>query len=229
MSGRSSTATSPRLTARWSNRSIAHRWPGYDVRFPGHSRTHRPALQHHRVRASRPAVRAALPADAIVRACAVRDHATAVTLDDGRTLAAEAVIDARGLRAAPPALALRLAEVRRPDARLAAATASTGRSSWTPRSTRSTAIASSIACRSRRRALRRGHLLFRHAPTSTARSSAGASTPMPLRRAGRSSARRARRNRRAAGRDRRRLRRLLARRPTARRARRACAPGCSTR
>jgi len=75
---------------------IVHRWPAYDVRFPGHSRTidqtyHSIESEHFdRV------VRAALPADAIIRAVVAAAASTTLSLDDGRTLDAKAVIDTRG-------------------------------------------------------------------------------------------------------------------------------------
>lgn len=80
---------------------IAHRWPGYDVRFPAHRR--RVEQPYRTIESERldAAVRAALPADAMFRAHAVEAKPDRVTLDDGRTLDGGAVIDARGLSAAP--------------------------------------------------------------------------------------------------------------------------------
>ena len=80
---------------------IAHRWPGYDVRFPAHRRLiDQPyrTIESERLDA---VVRIALPANAIIRAAATRASPTDVTLDDGRTLTAKAVLDTRGLSAAP--------------------------------------------------------------------------------------------------------------------------------
>ena len=84
---------------------IAHRWPGYDVRFPGHRR--RIEQPYRTIESERldAAVRSAMPAEAIIRAHAVEASPDRVTLDDGRLLQGGAVIDARGLSAAPPHLA----------------------------------------------------------------------------------------------------------------------------
>ncbi|MCY7338832.1 MAG: lycopene beta-cyclase CrtY [Sphingomonas bacterium] len=84
---------------------IAHRWAGYDVRFPAH---HRRIEQPYRTIASERldvALRAALPAEAIIQAAATHASPTEVILDDGRMLAARAVLDTRGLWATPPGLA----------------------------------------------------------------------------------------------------------------------------
>jgi len=75
---------------------IVHRWPSYDVRFPGHSRTigepYNAIESEHFDRV----VRSALPADAIVHAIVAEATSTSVTLADGRTLTTKAVIDTRG-------------------------------------------------------------------------------------------------------------------------------------
>jgi len=83
---------------------IAHRWPGYEVRFPGHVR--RIEQPYRTIESERldSAVRLAMPADAIFRARASDATPTSVTLDDGRTLTGAAVLDARGLSASPPGL-----------------------------------------------------------------------------------------------------------------------------
>ncbi len=83
---------------------IAHRWPGYEVRFPAHRRSiDQPyrTIESERLDA---AVRRAMPAEAIVQARATRATPTRVTLDDGQILTAAAVLDARGLSAAPAGL-----------------------------------------------------------------------------------------------------------------------------
>jgi lycopene beta-cyclase len=76
---------------------IAHRWAGYDVAFPAYRRTI--AMPYHSIESERldAALRVALPSEDIVTGVAVRalDRGTAF-LADGRTLHAEAVIDARG-------------------------------------------------------------------------------------------------------------------------------------
>lgn len=73
---------------------IVHRWPAYDVRFPAYTRTidqpYRSITSSHFDRV----VRAAGPA--IVNAVAASATPTSVTLEDGRTLTADAVIDTRG-------------------------------------------------------------------------------------------------------------------------------------
>jgi len=76
---------------------IAHRWDGYDVRFPAHARTL--AEAYHSVESERldGAVRAALPVHALMLgrgAAAVTP--TAVVLDDGTRVTARGTIDARG-------------------------------------------------------------------------------------------------------------------------------------
>ena len=84
---------------------IAHRWPGYDVAFPAHRRR---IDQPYRTIASErldAAVRSALPEGAIIFARAVQARPDCVTLDDGRSLEGDAVIDARGLTKASPPLA----------------------------------------------------------------------------------------------------------------------------
>lgn len=84
---------------------IAHRWPGYDVTFPGHHRRIEQAyctIESERLDA---AVRAALPEGAIIRRRAVDAAPDRVTLDNGRSLESGAVIDARGLTEAPAGLA----------------------------------------------------------------------------------------------------------------------------
>ncbi|MDQ3077802.1 MAG: lycopene beta-cyclase CrtY [Pseudomonadota bacterium] len=84
---------------------ISHRWPGYDVRFPAHRR--RIDQPYRTIESERldAAVRGAMPAHAIIRANAVDASPIAVTLDDGSTHLADAVLDARGLSAPPTGLA----------------------------------------------------------------------------------------------------------------------------
>ena len=84
---------------------IAHRWTGYDVRFPAHRRR---LTQNYRTIESERldlAVRAALPADRIIAARAIDAAPGSVTLDNGETLLAACVLDTRGLGAAPQGLA----------------------------------------------------------------------------------------------------------------------------
>jgi lycopene beta-cyclase len=78
---------------------IAHRWDGYEVRFPAHRRA---LTQAYRTIASErldDAVRQALRADRIVRATATSVRSDQVTLDNGHNLTARAVLDARGGKA----------------------------------------------------------------------------------------------------------------------------------
>jgi lycopene beta-cyclase len=83
---------------------IAHRWPGYEVRFPAHQRRIDEPYQTITSEKLDAAVRAAMPADVIIKASALAATPTSVILDDGRTLSAGAILDARGLTAAPPGL-----------------------------------------------------------------------------------------------------------------------------
>ena len=78
---------------------IAHRWDGYEVRFPAHRRA---LKQPYRTIASErldAAVRHALPPDRVMRGAAIRVGPHEVTLDNGRALTARAVLDARGGKA----------------------------------------------------------------------------------------------------------------------------------
>jgi lycopene beta-cyclase len=84
---------------------IGHRWPGYDVRFPAFTRTLRQPYRTIESEALDRAVRGALPADRILAASAKDAGPTRVTLDDGREIEARAVLDTRGLQAAPAGLA----------------------------------------------------------------------------------------------------------------------------
>ncbi|MET0269758.1 MAG: lycopene beta-cyclase CrtY, partial [Sphingomonas sp.] len=76
---------------------VAHAWDGYDVAFPGHSRTlHQPYYSTLSERLDQ-AVRAAMPAERILtgrRALAL--SARAAVLEDGTRIEAGGVIDARG-------------------------------------------------------------------------------------------------------------------------------------
>ena len=81
---------------------VAARWDGYDVHFPDFSR--RLTTPYTSVTSDRldAAVRAALPAEAIITGAEVTATSpTQVLLSDGRTIIADAVIDARGAAALP--------------------------------------------------------------------------------------------------------------------------------
>ncbi len=81
---------------------IARRWSGYEVHFPGHSRllsTPYASVTSERLDAL---VRAALGANALLTGAQVAEASPdRVALADGRTIAAGAVIDARGIRGLP--------------------------------------------------------------------------------------------------------------------------------
>ncbi|WP_052135036.1 lycopene beta-cyclase CrtY [Sphingomonas sp. 37zxx] len=81
---------------------IAARWDDYEVRFPI-GRRHLPT-PYHSITSARldSVVRNALPADAVLCGCEIADvTANHITLGDGRTIAAGAVIDARGSAGLP--------------------------------------------------------------------------------------------------------------------------------
>ena len=75
---------------------IVHRWPSYDVRFPGHRR--RIDEPYNSIESERfdAVLRAALPEGAIIRATVASATSTQVTLADGTVLEAAQVIDTRG-------------------------------------------------------------------------------------------------------------------------------------
>ncbi|WP_324808992.1 lycopene beta-cyclase CrtY [Sphingomonas sp. LY29] len=75
---------------------IVHRWGGYDVHFPAHRRSI--DEPYHSMTSERldAVVRAALPADSIVRGVVAEVTTTVVTLDDDRRIEAVAVLDTRG-------------------------------------------------------------------------------------------------------------------------------------
>ena len=78
---------------------IGHRWTGYDVHFPAHGRTLDEAYNTIPSEKLDEAVRAALPAEAIIRAGARELGPTHVVLDNGERIEARAVLDARGGKA----------------------------------------------------------------------------------------------------------------------------------
>lgn len=81
---------------------VAARWDGYEVRFPGLSRTLSTPYRSATSNRLDAAVRAALPAGAILTGAEVSAAtAASVTLADGRTIAARGVIDARGAAGMP--------------------------------------------------------------------------------------------------------------------------------
>ncbi len=84
---------------------IGHRWSGYDVRFPAHRRRLGQGYRTIESEALDAAVRAALRADRIIAARAIDASPDSVTLEGGETLLAAAVLDMRGLSAAPAGLA----------------------------------------------------------------------------------------------------------------------------
>ena len=94
---------------------IVHRWPGYDVRFPGHSRTIGEPYNSIESEHFDRVVRAALPADAIVRGGRRRSDQHVGhpgRRPDPRRQGGDRRARRRRSRRAP----LRLAEIPRPDA-----------------------------------------------------------------------------------------------------------------
>jgi len=81
---------------------LAARWDGYDVRFPGLERTLSTPYRSATSDRLDAALRAALPASSLFNEAAVQTATpTGATLADGRTIKAEAVIDARGATGLP--------------------------------------------------------------------------------------------------------------------------------
>ncbi len=78
---------------------VGHRWQGYDIAFPAHARTLDATYQTIESEALDRAVRAALPAEAILRAAVSELGSTQVVLADGRRIEAGAVLDVRGGKA----------------------------------------------------------------------------------------------------------------------------------
>ncbi|WP_414162906.1 lycopene beta-cyclase CrtY [Superficieibacter sp. BNK-5] len=94
---------------RWLAPLVAYRWSGYDVRFPTHRRT-LPG-DYFSVTSERfaPVITQAMGDDLLTGVSAISVTPEAVTLDDGRTLTATAVIDGRGYRASAHLIAARQA------------------------------------------------------------------------------------------------------------------------
>lgn len=87
---------------RWLAPAVRQRWTGQDVRFPGHAR--RLASGYASLDAdSLGAATAALPGVAVMTGRVRALDGRSVTLDDGRRIAAEVAIDARGFRPHPAA------------------------------------------------------------------------------------------------------------------------------
>jgi len=74
---------------------VSHRWPDYDIAFPGHRRRLDEAYYSIRSTQFDAVLRAALPPDTIIAAQAIDVTPDGVTLADGRRIAG-AVIDSRG-------------------------------------------------------------------------------------------------------------------------------------
>ncbi|MDT7935154.1 MAG: lycopene beta-cyclase CrtY [Sphingomonadaceae bacterium] len=88
---------------RWMEPFVCHRWPGYEVRFPGHAR--QLGTPYRSVTSDRfdSVLRAALPPGSVLAGVPVRAlDPGRVTLADDRVLAARAVIDARGADPSAP-------------------------------------------------------------------------------------------------------------------------------
>jgi lycopene beta-cyclase len=75
---------------------VAHAWPDYDVCFPAHHRTLRMPYQSITSERFAEVVGAALPEGAVLRGCVASARPGEVRLEDGRRVAAAAVLDARG-------------------------------------------------------------------------------------------------------------------------------------
>ena len=75
---------------------VVHRWDAYDVRFPAHRRTIEQVYQSIRSDRFDTVIRETLPNSAIVRGVVTAASPTSATLDDGRVLSADAVLDTRG-------------------------------------------------------------------------------------------------------------------------------------
>lgn len=85
---------------RWlTDPLIGHRWSGYDVHFPAHSRHLTQTYQTIESEALDAAVRGALAPDEIAQATVIDLGPTHVVLDDGERIEAAAVLDARGGKA----------------------------------------------------------------------------------------------------------------------------------
>ena len=83
----------------WTAPLVAHRWPSYAVMFPRLVRRLATGYSSVTSESLDAAVRAALPADALVMGAEVAALSpTTATLADGRTITAAAVIDGRGPR-----------------------------------------------------------------------------------------------------------------------------------
>lgn len=85
----------------WLAPLIVHRWDRYEVRFPGHRRTLTTPYRSVTSERFHEVVSAALGADAWTGAAVANLAADHVTLADGRVVAADCVIDARGPKATP--------------------------------------------------------------------------------------------------------------------------------
>ncbi len=75
---------------------ICHRWPAYDVAFPAHRRTLDTGYNSIESERLDAVIRARMRPDRIIAASALEVTREAIILDDGRTVAARHVIDARG-------------------------------------------------------------------------------------------------------------------------------------
>jgi lycopene beta-cyclase len=83
-------------SAAWIAPLIVHRWPTYQVRFPTHGRRIAAGYSSSNGHALHDAVVAATSAQILCNAKAKTIEPRQVTLEDGRTLHADAVIDGRG-------------------------------------------------------------------------------------------------------------------------------------
>jgi lycopene beta-cyclase len=90
----------PDSARSWFEPLIVKRWPGYDVRFPGLSRTlHSPyavVTSTHFARVVQSALEASVGCQVLTGKRAVRIDAAAIELDDGSVVRGKLVVDARG-------------------------------------------------------------------------------------------------------------------------------------
>ncbi|WP_447555308.1 lycopene beta-cyclase CrtY [Vreelandella sp. EE22] len=85
----------------WLSPLVAHRWPGYEVRFPAFTRTFKSDYLSVSAERFAEVLSAALGKRLLTRTRVQGLTASSVTLDDGTVLAARAVIDGRGFQKSP--------------------------------------------------------------------------------------------------------------------------------
>ena len=86
----------PAASAAWVQPLFAHRWPAYEVRFPGHERRLSMGYASLTSASLQDAVAVALGERVILNAPVIEVAAGSARLEDGRVFTADAVIDGRG-------------------------------------------------------------------------------------------------------------------------------------